>query len=65
MANHDIRFPNESAEYRAARDELLDAEIELRAMVERVAALRRELPAGGEAHDYVFDSTDGPDDSQM
>lgn len=50
-----INFPNESAEYRAARDQLLDAEIKLRAMTENVAAMRRALPTGGEVpEDYVF-----------
>ena len=43
-----VRFPNESAEYRAARTALLDEEFELRRHLERVAALRRELPPGGE-----------------
>lgn len=48
-------FPNESAAYRAARDELLTAEIELRRATERVAVRRRELPAGGLIpQDYVF-----------
>jgi predicted dithiol-disulfide oxidoreductase (DUF899 family) len=48
-------FPGESAEYRAARDELLAAEIDLRRRTEEVAALRRELPPGGVvAQDYVF-----------
>lgn len=42
------RFPNESAEYRRARTELLAEEIELRRQIERVAAKRRALPAGGE-----------------
>ena len=41
-------FPNESAEYRAARNALLVEEIELRRQLERVAAQRRALPAGGE-----------------
>jgi predicted dithiol-disulfide oxidoreductase (DUF899 family) len=50
------RFPGESASYRAARDELLRAEIELKKKVEEVAALRRRLPPGGEVpQDYVFD----------
>ncbi len=50
-----IRYPNESAAYRAARDELLAAEVELRAHIERVAAQRRALPPGGElAQDYQF-----------
>ena len=41
------RFPNESAEYRAARNALLVEEIELRRHIERVASQRRALPAGG------------------
>ena len=48
-------FPGESAEYRAARDRLLEQEIELRRVTEAVAAARRELPAGGVVpEDYVF-----------
>ena len=42
-----IRFPNESAEYRKARQNLLIEEIELRRFNERVAELRRALPPGG------------------
>jgi predicted dithiol-disulfide oxidoreductase (DUF899 family) len=50
-----IRYPNESAQYRAARDELLTAEMALREQIERVAAQRRALPPGGElAQDYQF-----------
>jgi predicted dithiol-disulfide oxidoreductase (DUF899 family) len=50
-----IQFPRESAEYRAARNRLLEQEIELRRAMERVAAARRELPPGGPvAEDYVF-----------
>jgi predicted dithiol-disulfide oxidoreductase (DUF899 family) len=50
-----ISFPGESAEYRAARDQLLGKEIELRGATEAVAAARRELPLGGAvAEDYVF-----------
>ena len=49
------RFPNESAEYRRARDRLLEAEIALRRQIEAVAAQRRALPPGGEVpDDYVF-----------
>lgn len=49
-------FPNESPEYRAARDDLLTAEIELRRAMERVAVRRRQLPAGGVVpQDYVFE----------
>jgi predicted dithiol-disulfide oxidoreductase (DUF899 family) len=50
-----IAFPGESPEYRAARDLLLEQEIELRRTMEIVAAARRELPDGGVApEDYVF-----------
>jgi predicted dithiol-disulfide oxidoreductase (DUF899 family) len=55
------RFPNESAEYRQARNALLAEEIELRRHIERVAELRRQLPTGGEViKDYRFESEDGP-----
>jgi len=58
---HDDRFPNETDEYRAARDALLSAEMELRAKAEEVAALRRALPAGGALkEDYLL--TEGPGD---
>jgi predicted dithiol-disulfide oxidoreductase (DUF899 family) len=50
-----ITFPGESAEYRAARDRLLEQEIELRRAMEAVAAARRALPPGGLVpEDYVF-----------
>jgi predicted dithiol-disulfide oxidoreductase (DUF899 family) len=50
-----ITFPGDSAEYRAARDRLLEREIEERRAMEAVAAARRELPPGGEVpEDYVF-----------
>ncbi|MDQ3962910.1 MAG: DUF899 family protein [Actinomycetota bacterium] len=50
-----VRFPGESAEYRAARDRLLNQEIELRRAMEAVAAARRQLPPGGVVpEDYVF-----------
>lgn len=52
---HSIRFPGETAEYREARDRLLEAEIALRRQTEEVAALRRTLPLGGLLkEDYVF-----------
>jgi predicted dithiol-disulfide oxidoreductase (DUF899 family) len=52
---HDIRFPGESEQYRAARDELLRAEVELRRHTEAVAAQRRTLPLGGLVPtDYTF-----------
>lgn len=51
-----LAFPNESREYRDARNALLDAEVALRAQSEVVAAQRRALPAGGEVpEDYVFE----------
>src|SRR5437762_10511455 len=55
-----VRFPNESAEYRRAREELLTEEIELRRRIERVAELRRALPAGGEVtKKYEFEGEGG------
>ena len=54
-------FPNESAEYRAARNALLIEEIKLRRQLEHVAAHRRALPPGGEIpQDFVFASETGP-----
>jgi predicted dithiol-disulfide oxidoreductase (DUF899 family) len=56
MDFHSFRFPGENDPYRRARNELLQAEIDLRRRVEEVAALRRQLPLGGEIpEDYVFD----------
>jgi predicted dithiol-disulfide oxidoreductase (DUF899 family) len=53
-------FPAESAEYRAARDKLLQDEVELRRLTEAVAATRRALPLGGEVlENYTFDA-EGP-----
>ena len=50
-----ITFPGESADYRAARDRLLEQEIELRRATEAVATARRALPPGGVVpEDYVF-----------
>ncbi|HEY3035830.1 MAG TPA: DUF899 family protein, partial [Streptosporangiaceae bacterium] len=50
-----VAFPGESAEYRAARDRLLEQEIELRRAMEAVAEARRRLPPGGIVpQDYVF-----------
>jgi predicted dithiol-disulfide oxidoreductase (DUF899 family) len=52
---HDVRFPNESAEYRQARDGLLQAEMDLRAQTEAVSEQRRRLPVGGVVpDDYEF-----------
>jgi predicted dithiol-disulfide oxidoreductase (DUF899 family) len=56
-----FRFPNESAEYRRAREALLAEEIELRRHIERVAEQRRKLPPGGEVkNDYAFVGETGP-----
>jgi predicted dithiol-disulfide oxidoreductase (DUF899 family) len=56
-----VRFPNESAEYRHARDALLAEEIELRRHIERVAEQRRALPPGGTVpKDYAFVGETGP-----
>ena len=53
--------PNESPEYRRARNALLAEEIELRRHLERVAQMRRELPPGGAvAKDYRFEGEAGP-----
>lgn len=61
VADNPARFPNESTEYRRARNKLLIEEIELRRHVERVAALRRQLPPGGEvAREYRFIGEQGP-----
>jgi predicted dithiol-disulfide oxidoreductase (DUF899 family) len=55
-----IAFPNESNEYRAARDALLEREIALRREMEAVAAARRALPPGGVVpEDYVFQGAEG------
>jgi predicted dithiol-disulfide oxidoreductase (DUF899 family) len=60
-ATNTAHFPNESAKYRAARNELLTEEIELRRHIERVAAQRRALPQGGEVpHDFELVSETGP-----
>jgi predicted dithiol-disulfide oxidoreductase (DUF899 family) len=50
-----VSFPGESAQYRAARNRLLDQEAELRRVTEEVASARRGLPPGGVVpQDYVF-----------
>src|SRR5580658_2056107 len=61
MATHSFRFPGETESYRQSRNQLLQAEVDLRRRVEEVAALRRQLPLGGQIpEDYIFDegSTD-------
>jgi predicted dithiol-disulfide oxidoreductase (DUF899 family) len=60
VAKNKAHFPNESPEYRQARNHLLSEEIELRRHIEQVAALRRALPPGGEIpEDYVFEGSNG------
>lgn len=54
------RLASETEEYRKHRDELRLAEIELIEHRERVAQLRRDLPAGPVVDDYVF--LEGPTD---
>src|SRR6059036_4812 len=63
-AESDIGFPGESEEYRRERNRLLQAEVELRRAIERVAAQRRALPPGGAVpHDYRFEeASDGGDE---
>lgn len=59
-AKNKARFPNESEEYRQARNALLAEEIELRRHIERVAALRRSLPEGGAVpREYNFEGEAG------
>ena len=54
-------LPNESAEYRAARNALLIEEIKLRRQIEHIAAHRRGLPPGGEIpQDFEFAAETGP-----
>ena len=51
----DLRYPNESREYREARDSLLKDEQELVDKVKSVAERRRTLPLGGQLKEnYVF-----------
>ena len=55
-----LTFPGESAEYRSARDKLLESERELRRQIEAVAEERRKLPLGAEiAQDYLFHDLNG------
>jgi len=62
-ADNPIRIPNESPQYRAARQALLAEEFELRRHIERVAAMRRALPPGGPVTgNFHFETEDGPRD---
>ncbi len=59
-AKNDASFPNESDEYRQARNALLAEEIELRRHIERVAQQRRALPSGGKVPgNYSFEGENG------
>ena len=59
--NNKVHFPNESSEYRSARNALLAEEIELRRHIEHVASQRRALPKGGKIpQDFEFFSETGP-----
>src|SRR4030095_10239427 len=53
MLRH-TRLANEPREYLRKREELRLAEMEMWGNIERVAALRRNLPTGAEVRDYVF-----------
>ena len=56
---HDKRFPNESKEYRDARNKLLEEEKKLGDLTAEVAALRSKLPLGGKVEeDYIFEELD-------
>ncbi|MFZ0517784.1 MAG: DUF899 family protein [Acidobacteriaceae bacterium] len=60
-AKNKAHFPNESPDYRQARNALLAEEIELRRHIESVAELRRTLPPGGVVpEDYAFEGLNGP-----
>jgi predicted dithiol-disulfide oxidoreductase (DUF899 family) len=60
-ATNKAHYPNESPDYRAARNELIVEEIELRRHLERVASQRRALPVGGEIpQDFLLASETGP-----
>ena len=56
----ELRYPNESKEYRHARDALLKDEQELVEKTKAVAAKRRKLPPGGALkEDYTFQRASG------
>src|SRR4029450_8610105 len=55
-ASMSVTFPNESPDYRVARNKLLQREVALRREMEAVAAEIRALPLGGPVpEDYEFD----------
>lgn len=52
-----MKYPNESSEYRKARDHLLDLELQLRQKLSEVAQVRQQLPLGGKiSADYEFEN---------
>ena len=56
----ELRYPNESQEYRKAREALLKDEQELVDKTKALAAKRRKLPPGGQLkEDYTFKWADG------
>ncbi len=59
MKYHDKTFPNETDEYRRARNELLSFEIDLRSRIDRLGRMRMALPLGGALkEEYVFEAMD-------
>ncbi|MBV1856790.1 MAG: DUF899 family protein [Nannocystaceae bacterium] len=55
-----VTLPNESHDYRAARESLVQQEAKLRALTESVAKMRRALPVGGAlGQDYEFQERPG------
>ena len=53
-----MKFPNESLEYRAAREALLTREVALRRQMEAVASELRALPPGGAVpENYLFEAS--------
>ncbi len=61
---HNKIYPGESAQYRAARDELLQAELELRRRISEVSAMRAALPPGGQVpEDYIYEAAGAAGDS--
>ncbi|MFC5860780.1 DUF899 family protein [Acidicapsa dinghuensis] len=60
-ARNRAHYPNESEDYRSARNRLLVQELELRRLIERVAEQRRALPPGGEiVEDFELTGESGP-----
>lgn len=54
-----MTYPNESSEYRSARNQLLELETKVRRAAEEAAVARRNLPLGGKVpQDFVFEECD-------